>query len=482
MFSLLRGAAVTFAVLALVLANASTAFAASAISITTAPPSGCQLSTTAVTISGSATADAPPGQLQQYAVDVDWGDGAHTTPIAQGDFGSGQGTFALPFTSTHTYTVPGTYHVIATVYHQNLNGQDNVSSGTNDFVVCIVSPLTISKTANTSLTRTWTWGITKTATTPDPVVLASGEQYSANYTVSANATPADSDWAVGGNISITNPVGNPAITVTVTDAMATDGAATVVCPTNSIAAGATVVCTYSKSLGAANNQVNTATVVASEPLLNGTATANVDFTAATVTKHDDCAVVSDTNAAGPQGVTKCSTDTLPAVWNYSVSFGKDAGAQVSLACGDSSYPNTASFVTNTSATTGSATKTINFHIDCPLGCTLTQGYWKTHNDSFKGGAPTDTTWNLVVSQKEQTLFYTFGASWFKTFWTPPTGGNAYYQLAHQYMAAKLNQLKGTTVPPAVQTALNSANTLFNNPAYTPAYVGGLKGSNSLRAQ
>src|SRR6185295_11098630 len=115
-------------------------------------------------------------------------------------------------------------------------------------------------------------------------------------------------------------------------------------------------------------------------------------------------------------------------------------------------------------------------------CVLSQGYWKTHNDSFKGGAPTDATWNLVLALKEQTPFFTFGSTWFGTFWTPPSGGNAYYQLAHQYMAARLNQLKGTTVPAAIQTALNSATALFNTPANTPTAIGNLKGNNALRQQ
>ena len=36
-------------------------------------------------------------------------------------------------------------------------------------------------------------------------------------------------------------------------------------------------------------------------------------------------------------------------------------------------------------------------VECLDGCTLTQGYWKTHNPSFKGGASkkADETWLLI---------------------------------------------------------------------------------------
>ena len=461
------------------------ASAASTISLSGATPTGCQLANTQITITGSATADAPPGQLQQYAVDVDWGDGNVETVLPPGSFGSGQGSSPItPVNAPHTYSTPGSYPVIATVYHQSNNGHDNVSSAPGSVVVCIVAPLTITKTAQTSFTRTWTWSIDKTADNTN-LVLASGQSFAVNYGVTTNATSLDSNWAVSGTISVTNPAGNPTISIAnVVDTLATDGAATVVCPgglPQSLAAGATLICSYSKSLPGANNQVNTASVTTSIAILDGTAQANVDFGSATVNKVDSCTTVSDTNAAGPQGVVVCAgVDTLPKTFNYSLSFGKDAGAQVPLVCGANQYTNTASFVTNTSATTGSKSVTVNATVACPIGCTLTQGYWKTHNDSFKGGAPTDSTWGLVGGLQQLMAFFTSDQTWFANFWTAPSGGNAYYQLSHQYMAARLNQLKGTSVPAPVLTALAHAQALLSNPSYIPSYIGGLKANNAVR--
>lgn len=66
-------------------------------------------------------------------------------------------------------------------------------------------------------------------------------------------------------------------------------------------------------------------------------------------------------------------------------------------------------------------------------CTLTQGYWKTH--STNGPAPVDPDWNGL----ENTTFYSSGQTYYQVLWTAPHG-NAYYQLAHQFIATTLNGL------------------------------------------
>ena len=75
-----------------------------------------------------------------------------------------------------------------------------------------------------------------------------------------------------------------------------------------------------------------------------------------------------------------------------------------------------------------------------VGCTYTQGYWKTH--SKYGPAPDDETWALVEENGENSLFFNTGQTWYKVLWTQPRRGNAYYILAHQYIAAHLNVLNG----------------------------------------
>jgi hypothetical protein len=54
----------------------------------------------------------------------------------------------------------------------------------------------------------------------------------------------------------------------------------------------------------------------------------------------------------------------------------------------------------------------------------TQGYWKNHEDAWVGISPDD-------------MFFDSGMTWMEVFWTPPAG-DMIIVLAHQYMAAMLN--------------------------------------------
>jgi hypothetical protein len=111
----------------------------------------------------------------------------------------------------------------------------------------------------------------------------------------------------------------------------------------------------------------------------------------------------------------------------------------------------------------------------PAGCTLTQGYWKTHSEH--GPAPYDNTWDMLANGAD-TPFFTTGQTWYEVFHTP-VAGNQYYNLAHQYMAAVLNGLAGASAPQAVLDAITAAETLLAN---DPAVIGALKGNNALRKE
>lgn len=99
---------------------------------------------------------------------------------------------------------------------------------------------------------------------------------------------------------------------------------------------------------------------------------------------------------------------------------------------------------------------------CNQGCTLTQGYWKTHaiyalKPQF--AKKRDATWDLVGAGAENTTFFLSGTTWINVFWTAPKG-NSYYNLAHQYMAAKLNGYAGASAPASVTTAIANAEAWF----------------------
>lgn len=91
----------------------------------------------------------------------------------------------------------------------------------------------------------------------------------------------------------------------------------------------------------------------------------------------------------------------------------------------------------------------------PGGCTLTQGYWKTHYE----GRKYDPTWAMVGGPGA--AFFDTGDSYIDVLWTAPKQGNAFYILAHQYIAAELNTLGGASSPTIVDTAMVQAQMLLD---------------------
>lgn len=123
--------------------------------------------------------------------------------------------------------------------------------------------------------------------------------------------------------------------------------------------------------------------------------------------------------------------------------------------------------------------TLRVDVRCETGCTLTQGYWKTHSGYGPASKP-DPSWNLLPGGLgPDTVFFLSGQTWYQVFWTAPAG-NQYYNLAHQYMAARLNVFNGASAPAAVASAIASATTLFET--YTPAQVGAMDSKNAVRKQ
>ena len=109
------------------------------------------------------------------------------------------------------------------------------------------------------------------------------------------------------------------------------------------------------------------------------------------------------------------------------------------------------------------------------GCTYTQGYW---------GSKPNVVWPAPYDRNAQ--FFLSGMTWQQILDEPNAGGNGYFILAKQYIAAVLNQANGACVPSGVQDTLNlatdwlNANTqgtprIGNGPGAIPAtgcYVGG----------
>ena len=165
-----------------------------------------------------------------------------------------------------------------------------------------------------------------------------------------------------------------------------------------------------------------------------------------------CAVIAETIVLGPGNITVSITET--------------ADATIVL---DSIVPTTNIIFdpagTRGAPITGTATFSGTFNGDRgilaefynspapppPDGCTFTQGYWKNHTDVWPAPYTPGAT------------FYTSGKTWLQVFNTAPKG-NAYYILAHQFMAATLNVANSAGVPGSVTTALGTAAGYFADPA------------------
>jgi hypothetical protein len=314
--------------------------------------------------------------------------------------------------------------------------------------------LSVSKTATPSLTRTYTWTIDKSTDQTSPVTLSSGQVFDVDYSVLVSASSSDSAWAVSGNISVHNPAPIDATLTSVNDIVSSGINASVDCSVGfpyTLAAGATLNCTYSTALPDASTRTNTVTATLQNTPSGTTSfngTASVNFSQAQITEVDECITLDD-DLYGSLG-TVCASQA-PKTIKYTDAIGPYT------TCGLYEVVNTASFVTSDTGTTGSDSVTVNVDVPCD-GCTLTQGYWKTHSD--RGPAPYDDGWMAVGPLQEDTPFFNSNRTWYTVFWTPPAG-NAYFNLAHQYMAAKLNLLNGAASTSAVDAAITGAEALFN---------------------
>lgn len=167
-----------------------------------------------------------------------------------------------------------------------INPENGMPYGMSHISFCYDLELSVSKTATTTFTRTWQWTIDKSVT-PATWDLFTGDSGTSRYTVAVTRTGyVDSNWAVSGTITITNPWHVPASITAVTDVISPAIAATPSCGVTfpySLAAGGTLNCTYSSPLPDGTSRVNTATVTTTGMVGGGSATANVTFGAPTTT-------------------------------------------------------------------------------------------------------------------------------------------------------------------------------------------------------
>lgn len=346
-------------------------------------------------------------------------------------------------------------------YAPEINEDANLvapGSAIAEVLFCYDYDLKIWKTATTSKTVDYDWTIEKTGDQAS-LTLTPGQSHLVNYTVTVSASEgAGGSFQASGTIKVKNPAPAAATVTGITDDMGGTAVA-VSCPVSFpvvLNQWQEINCTWSATLASGATVINTATVEATGPVAGNSAQATVDFSSATGTVTDDCVSVVDSMVGALGSV--CVADA-PKSFTYS----RYIGPYDASACGTvQQVPNTATFTADDSGETGSDDHNVDVNVVCaPTGCSLTQGYWKTH--SSYGPAPYDDTW-AQLSNGADTAFFSTGKSYYQILWTP-VQGNAYIALAHQFIAAQLNGLNGADTS-SIAAAMAQAEAILS--AYTPS--------------
>jgi hypothetical protein len=337
--------------------------------------------------------------------------------------------------------------------HAPVNPSNGTYFGLSHITFCYDLELVVDKTANPTWARDWTWDIEKTVDDEEVGPFAEGQVDGGlvNYSVTLSATKIDT-IALSGTITISNPFTMAATITSITDVLTPPGAVTLggdcaglVFP-YVLAASTTLNCTWTASTPTGLETLNTVTVATSGAIAGGSDSAAIAYT---INETDECITLDDTMFPGELPDTLCASDLVNGekVFTYSYEY---AGAE----CGD--HTNTASFETDDNGETGSDSATVTV-LCADNGCTLTPGYWKTHADPTR--KQFDETWIAFAGASGANATFDAGLSYLTVLNTAPQG-NAYYILAHAYIAALLNIEAGADTTTAVDAALTSAAAFF----------------------
>jgi hypothetical protein len=362
--------------------------------------------------------------------------------------------------------------------HPNVASITETAQSDDASVVVNCYDIAIEKTAFTEYFRRYDWLVTKRALDPQgadltELLLDVGQTYEIPYEVSVDLAGAeDYGHRAWGEVTVTNPAPIPAPIASLLDEL--DGIPIALdCggfafPGN-VPADGSLVCTYDVPV-AEGSALNEAEVVlqnfhftaAGVPTPSGTRTKsdNADLLwGGPEDLEDECTDVYDDHGEGPELLGEaCYDETLPKLFAYTFPV-----TPTEEDCDGFWVNNTARQVEQDSDRFTEDEWAIWIIVNCPEGCTLTQGYWKTHSNL--GPAPYDEAWGNIgdfdedtAAEEEGESLFGFG-TWYDVFWTAPKG-NAWYSLAHQWMAAYLNWKNDASTPDEVDTALADGASLL----------------------
>jgi hypothetical protein len=441
-----------------------------------------------------------------------------------------------PFTASGSFNYDKTHACGITRTINNtatMTSTDGLNKTSNASITITCVEPTVTKTSDEDFRRTYLWDITKSrgliegSPAPSSLILQTGQTFLYPYSVRVFTTGhTDDQHSADGTIQVTGNAGVPgARSFTISDQI-TPGPydPSVSCTggnPQSITGAGPINCTWGPiDLPDATSRTNTATArlqnvkylvaggTSNLSTTDFTGTAPVTFPTAPTSVRDNCVKVVDvaqhkdanggglgsliTNQLTGGNFTVCvsgSPGSADQTLDYTTTIGPMS--QFPPGCGNYRFDNTATLTTNTTGATASDDLQTPITVECPQACTLTQGYWKTHNASFGAGkgknavrrGPPIHDWGALVNVWGPWHTWRFfggtpepvptGATpvivavpnppignptWFANFQTAPSG-NPYYQASHQFMAAMLNVANGAPLAP-INTELGNAYNFF----------------------
>jgi hypothetical protein len=337
----------------------------------------CEIANPDIDVEKSCTDDVFVGDMINYTITVENTGNVTLTNVVVSDplagideviasFAPGAtATFPASVAATEAGSVENTVTAAGSYYGNVVDDTDSCTT--------TVWELSVSKTAVSYYTREWDWTLDKSVD-QDSIEICDDTPVTIQYTIDVTRTNTDSDHNVSGTITVNNPAPINA-SVTVTDDYA-GISATVNCPSATVAAESSLVCTYSIDLASAIEGDNVATAT----LGNGTSF-DSDPVAVTFGAPDvdtDASVTIDDVLTCPEGFI-CSElanqwqvgDDASITWDVAIQKnGADCNSYFDLV-------NTVTLVETDASLSDSVTTEI-YTCECPFGCTLTIGYWKTH--------------------------------------------------------------------------------------------------------
>jgi len=337
-----------------------------------------------------------------------------------------------------------------------INPNNGTPYGISHIDVCYDYEVHVTKTAMPFFTREYLWSLNKQGSSTWMSLLV-GATWVVHYTVTAQSTwYLDSDrWATG-TITIDNP--DPTYAASITQVHEQLSWANISCSHSLpyvLPSLQSLSCTYALSFPDGLARINIVSVETTGNVGGWSWSAAIAFLTPT-TVLDETVALYDSR-----------------IWFlWTGVFGTAFVANYSALVGPYTLPGTYSFDNVATLLTLDTAKSILAPYSFPVlvtslpslsWCTYTQWYWKTQSKygPGKGRLPRG------IGSWEDANFYLSNQSWYQVLVQVPKG-NPYYILAHQYIAAILNNLSGAPVPSEVSWIISLSTSFFST--MTPTSV------------